>query len=953
MFRRSLLIFVACFALAAGLGATAVAAGDQPDANHGLLWLAEVDAAAAAGEITAEDALVYKLAYGFAPETLPARFRPLDHVPLKCATDLLIQFEQQRAGMAAARVKQIYAWLAPGDVAANKAIYNSPGGHFTLTYATTGTNAVPTADTSPANGIPDYVEKVATYCDYSWNYEITTLGFTPPPIGTGRYQINFENMDYYGYTSVVTTPAGATRITLHNNFLGFPPNTDPEGTQWGAAKVTVAHEFKHASQRAGSLWSEGGWVELDATWMEDAAYDYVNDYYNYLPYDSPISTPAASLSSGGTGSYEDCVWQHWMSETWGNQIIVDLWNWRITHQGEAMMTSYNQMLVNRASSVALGWPTFVGWNYATGSRGVTGLGYGEAAAYPTGALTTTLSSYPGTTNGSVTYLAANLVRCTGLPSTAGNVRVQFNGADGSLLRLTAVITRTNGTALFEPVTLDAQNDANTLLATPLDQIAALGFAIGNGSTSGTVQAYSLTVTPDLADPLLSVNPASVSQQIPHGLTGSTTLELSNVGETGSQLHYVLVAIDDPATVLPKGAPLRESKSIAGAGVVSSPAAYTPGTTGTLTLTVTNPSTDEEWLVSVLVDFPTGITVNSSTNFVGGAAGDLVTDAAAGNGALVTWSDANGGYGNIYGNGATATATVNVTFGAGLTGAQTIAWTVNGDVYGAAPHTVSGQFTLAGPTGPTLSLTSPVGGELWAVGSTHAVTWNSTGNLTDVKLDASSDGGATWWPLVASTPNDGWYDWLVEGSEVSMTTRLRVSSLDGTVSAASDANFVVYAPSPWLTVTPTSGTLAAGGVDVLTLDFDATALPVETYAAILYIQHDGAGAPTQIPVELRVTAPSGVGDAPDVFALAGNHPNPFNPSTTVSFSMASAGPAVVEVFDLQGRRVRTLLRDDLPAGPAVIAWNGLDEAGRPVPSGTYLARLVSGGQVATHKMMLAK
>jgi flagellar hook assembly protein FlgD len=62
---------------------------------------------------------------------------------------------------------------------------------------------------------------------------------------------------------------------------------------------------------------------------------------------------------------------------------------------------------------------------------------------------------------------------------------------------------------------------------------------------------------------------------------------------------------------------------------------------------------------------------------------------------------------------------------------------------------------------------------------------------------------------------------------------------------------------------------------------------------------------------------------------------------------------VEVLDLQGRRVRTLLRGDLAAGPAVITWNGLDEAGRPVPSGTYLARLVGGGQIATHKMMLTK
>ena len=228
MLRCSLLILVAGFVLAPGLGATAVAASDRPDANAGLLWLAEVDAAAAAGEITADDALVYKLAYGFAPETLPARFRPLDHVPLKCATDLIVQFDQRRAGMATARVKQVDAWPAPKGVAADKAICNSPGGHFTLTCLTTGTNAVPAADTSPANGIPDYVEKVATYCDC---------------------------------TSVVTAPTGATRITLHHNFLGFPPSTDPEGNQWGAAKV--GQERARALGRARSRGSDASREEAE------------------------------------------------------------------------------------------------------------------------------------------------------------------------------------------------------------------------------------------------------------------------------------------------------------------------------------------------------------------------------------------------------------------------------------------------------------------------------------------------------------------------------------------------------------------------------------------------------------------------------------------------------------------------------------------------------------------
>ena len=50
---------------------------------------------------------------------------------------------------------------------------------------------------------------------------------------------------------------GSTIIVLHNNFINFPSNTDPDGVVLGAAKVTAAHEFQHAIQYATSNWSEG------------------------------------------------------------------------------------------------------------------------------------------------------------------------------------------------------------------------------------------------------------------------------------------------------------------------------------------------------------------------------------------------------------------------------------------------------------------------------------------------------------------------------------------------------------------------------------------------------------------------------------------------------------------------------------------------------------------------
>jgi len=84
-----------------------------------------------------------------------------------------------------------------------------------------------------------------------------------------------------------------------------------------------------------------------------------------------------------------------------------------------------------------------------------------------------------------------------------------------------------------------------------------------------------------------------------------------------------------------------------------------------------------------------------------------------------------------------------------------------------------------------------------------------------------------------------------------------------------------------------------------------------------------------------------------------HPNPFNPRVTLSFSLPLAGQAQLAVFDLQGRRVRTLHEGPLPAGNHTLRWDGRDSRGQAVPAGVYLARISGAGQGATRKIVLAK
>ena len=138
----------------------------------------------------------------------------------------------------------------------------------------------------------------------------------------------------------------------------------------------------------------------------------------------------------------------------------------------------------------------------------------------------------------------------------------------------------------------------------------------------------------------------------------------------------------------------QDRSIAGSTFTLDATDYLPGTTVDWTFTVTNGSTDTEWLEDVIIAFPAGVTVNSATNFVGGGGGAMTPDVTNGNGVTITWhGETSSGWGVVQG-GQTASATVNVTIGANFSGDLTLPWTINGDVYGQEPHVVSGTVVLA-------------------------------------------------------------------------------------------------------------------------------------------------------------------------------------------------------------------------------------------------------------------
>jgi len=93
--------------------------------------------------------------------------------------------------------------------------------------------------------------------------------------------------------------------------------------------------------------------------------------------------------------------------------------------------------------------------------------------------------------------------------------------------------------------------------------------------------------------------------------------------------------------------------------------------------------------------------------------------------------------------------------------------------------------------------------------------------------------------------------------------------------------------------------------------------------------------------------------PLVTALSGAHPNPFNPLTTIRFSLAREQQVKVSVFDLSGRRVAELVNGVMPAGDHPVLWNGKDSTGRNVSSGSYMIYMEAEDAVESSKITLVR
>ena len=88
-------------------------------------------------------------------------------------------------------------------------------------------------------------------------------------------------------------------------------------------------------------------------------------------------------------------------------------------------------------------------------------------------------------------------------------------------------------------------------------------------------------------------------------------------------------------------------------------------------------------------------------------------------------------------------------------------------------------------------------------------------------------------------------------------------------------------------------------------------------------------------------------------IISNYPNPFNPTTTISFDLAKDSNVILDIFNIKGQKIYTLVNEHLNAGYHNITWNGLDNSGKKVSSGIFFYRFKTNEYSKTKKMMMLK
>jgi len=261
--------------------------------------------------------------------------------------------------------------------------------NFLIHYATEGENAVFEADVdiNPADGTPDYVNRMSEFLETTRFTYLTELGYDMPPPDEGNG--GDDSYDIY-----VTTITGLTVPEFRSEFY-------PDRVAYAAysyigndlrnvhhpedpiplLKATCAHEYFHAVQmayRAIVADDKPWWFELTANWAEERVFDDLNEVYYYLN-DYYDKIDKSIYKTGGTHMYGAWVFAEYLSQNYGDDIIEMIFGKLINfdYTFDAILTLFNELELDFDEE----FTRFAGWNYFTGENYRPGF-FDEGADFP-------------------------------------------------------------------------------------------------------------------------------------------------------------------------------------------------------------------------------------------------------------------------------------------------------------------------------------------------------------------------------------------------------------------------------------------------------------------------------------------------------------------------------------------------------------------------------------------
>ena len=281
------------------------------------------------------------------------------------------------------------------------------GENILVHYTTSGVHAPyeVDVDVDPADGIPDYINRVAEVFEYVRDYQVITLEYSIPPVdfgrgGDDRYDIYVQNLGagFYGFTNpedLIDEHRANSYIVVENDFAGTYYSNNPVD----GMKVTAAHEFFHAVQFGYDVFEydfddpgnpstyKPWWMEASSVWMEDIIYDDINDYLGYLPFFYGYSWMGLGSFSYNYGDprafhpYASCVWPIYLTERFHTGIIREIWEGCGSIGGYNTLTATEEAL-QPVTSLSKSFLEFSVWNFHTGSFADTTDFFSEGHLFP-------------------------------------------------------------------------------------------------------------------------------------------------------------------------------------------------------------------------------------------------------------------------------------------------------------------------------------------------------------------------------------------------------------------------------------------------------------------------------------------------------------------------------------------------------------------------------------------